>query len=78
MFVVQGDMKFVLTDPDEVIYAKQGDCIKITPGRWHGYQSLGNKMSIIMEYATHKHDLKNPDDQRKPYDAFNKWEKENK
>ena len=74
MFVVAGEFKFVLTDPAETLYLSQGDSVKIVPGRWHGYQALSNKLGIIMEVATHKHDLESPDDKRKPYQAFDTWE----
>ena len=78
MFCVVGEFKFVLTDPEEVIFMSQGDVVKVDPKRWHGYQALGEERAIMLEYSTHKHDLKNPDDKRKPYDAFDKWEKEKK
>lgn len=78
MFVVLGEFKFRLTAPDQVTYLSQGDVIKIMPGRWHGYQVLGDAVGIMMEVATSKHDLANPDDQRKPWDAFDNWEKEKK
>lgn len=78
MFVVTGEVKFVLTDPKEVIYASQGECVKIDPHRWHGYQVLGDKEAIVLEYADKKHDVDNPDDERKPYQTFDLWEKERK
>lgn len=78
MFVAKGHYKFVLTDPDEVVYLSQGEIIEITPGRWHGYQNVGTGEGIVIELADHKHDVQNPDDKRKPYDTFDKWEKEKK
>lgn len=78
MFVVVGEFKFVLTNPDEIIYLSQGECIKINPGRWHGYQALAEQPGIVIEIATAKHDLANPDDQRKPWNEFDDWEKERK
>lgn len=78
MFVVQGHYKFVLTNPLEVVYLSQGEVIKIIPGRWHGYQNIGTEEGIVIEIADKKHNLKNPDDKRKPYDEFDKWEKEKK
>ena len=77
-FAITGNFKLVLTDPDEIIYMSAGDCVRIEPGRWHGYQVLGIEESIMLEYSTHKHNLKNPDDKKKPYNAFDKWEKEKK
>ena len=78
MFVVLGEFKFVLTNPDEIVFLSQGDCLKIDPERWHGYQALGEQFGIMMEISTAKHDLENPDDQRMPWNAFNNWEKEKK
>lgn len=78
MFVASGEVKFVLTDPHEEIFASQGDMVKIEPGRWHGYQALGEKEAIVIEVADKKHDLVAPDDERKPYNEFNTWEKEKK
>jgi dTDP-4-dehydrorhamnose 3,5-epimerase len=79
MFIVEGEVKFVLTDPMETIYATQGDCVKIEPHRWHGYQALGDKQVIVLEYADKKHDVENPDDERKPYNSFGEeWKKEKK
>lgn len=78
MFVILGEFKFVLTNPDETVYLSQGDVVTIIPGRWHGYQVLGDRAGIMMEVATHKHNLANPDDQRKPWDEFDNWEKERK
>lgn len=77
MAVITGEVKFVLTDPDEEFYASQGDVIRIDPLRWHGYQAL-QKEAIVLEYSDKKHDLSKPDDQRKPYDAFHLWQKEKK
>lgn len=76
MFVILGEFKFVLTNPLEIIYASQGETIKIGPNRWHGYQALTE--GIVMEYGTEKHDLENPDDEREVWDKFNNWEKEKK
>lgn len=89
MFVVQGEYKFVLITEEkltvengyenkEIVYLSQGDVIKIKPGAWHGYQVLGNQPGIIMEYASHKHDLKEPDDYRKPWNTYDDWEREKK
>jgi len=79
MFVVLGEFKFVLTNPDAVVFLSQGDFLKIDPERWHGYQALSSEVTgIMMEVSTSKHDLANPDDQRKPWDAFDDWEKEKK
>lgn len=77
-FAVTGEFKLVMTDPEETVYMSQGDVVRIDPRRWHGYQVLGEKEAIMLEYSTQKHNLKNPDDKRKPFDAFNKWEKERK
>ena len=76
MFVILGEFKFVLTNPDEIVYLSQGECIRIDPERWHGYQAL--QFGIILEIATAKHDVDNPDDQRKPWNIFDDWEKERK
>lgn len=78
MFVIKGEVKFVLTDPKEIIYASEGEMVKIEPTRWHGYQALGEKEAIVLEYADKKHDLQNPDDERKPFNEFDLWEKEYK
>lgn len=78
MFVAKGHYKFVLTDPLEVSYLSEGDVIKITPGRWHGYQNIGTEEGIVIEVANKKHSLENPDDQRMPYDQFDSWLKEKK
>src|SRR3990167_6109889 len=78
MFVVQGHYKFVLTDPLETVYLSQGEVIKIDPRRWHGYQNIGTDEGIVMEIADRKHNVDSPDDFRKPYNEFDKWEKEKK
>lgn len=78
MFIAQGHYKFVLTDPMEVVYLSQGDIIKIIPGRWHGYQNIGTEEGIVIEIASKKHNMENPDDKREPYDKYDKWEKEKK
>jgi len=78
MFVAQGHYKFVLTNPMEIVYLSQGDVIKIIPGRWHGYENIGTEEGIVIEVADKKHDIKNPDDKRKPYNEFDNWEKEKK
>lgn len=77
LYAIEGEFKVVLTDPNEVVYLSQGEKIRIEPGRWHGYQVLDEK-GIMMEYATHKHNVENPDDFRKPWDEFDHWEKEKK
>jgi dTDP-4-dehydrorhamnose 3,5-epimerase-like enzyme len=78
MFVVTGEVKFVLTDPYEEVFCSQGDVVKIDPKRWHGYQALGNAPAIVMEYGNKKHDLKNPDDKREEWNKFHAWTKERK
>jgi dTDP-4-dehydrorhamnose 3,5-epimerase len=86
MYVVSGEFKFVLqgdeidTEPEgkEIIYLSAGEKIQINPFVWHGYQVVGNEPGIIIEYATKKHDMKDPDDQRKPYDEYDDWKKEKK
>lgn len=77
-FVVIGEFKLVLTDPDETLYISQGDVVRIDPGRWHGYQGLGLQPAIMMEVSNAKHDLDNPDDQKMPWNAFDDWEMERK
>jgi dTDP-4-dehydrorhamnose 3,5-epimerase len=80
-FVVEGDYKLVLSSEvtgNEIVYLSQGDDYRIKPGVWHGYQVLGNKPGIIMEWSSHKHDQDNPDDDRKPYNEFDDWKKEKK
>jgi dTDP-4-dehydrorhamnose 3,5-epimerase len=76
MFVIKGHYKFVLTNPKEILYLSEGEIIKINPKRWHGYQNLGTEEGLVMEIANKKHDVKNPDDYRKPYNKYDKWEKE--
>lgn len=78
LFAVEGEFKVVLDAPNQVVYLSQGEIIMIEPGRWHGYQVLGGEEGIMMEYADYKHDLKNPDDFRRRFDEFDKWEKEKK
>ena len=78
MFIVKGHFKFVLTNPKEVLFLSEGDVVEIKPKRWHGYQNVGWQDGIVMEVADQRHNLKNPDDYRKPYNAFDKWEKERK
>lgn len=86
MFVITGEVRFILTDPQkngepvntQEIFASQGECVRIEPHKWHGYQALGDKEAIVLEYADHKHDLKKPDDERKPWDTFSQWKKERK
>lgn len=77
-FAVTGEFKLVLTNPDEIVYMSQGDALKIAPNRWHGYQVLGDKPAIMFEWSSLKFNLDKPDDKRKPYDAFDKWQKERK
>lgn len=78
MFIVEGEYRFVLTDPDDFVYLSQGEIIKIDPGRWHGYQVLGEKPGIIIEIADAKHNLEKPDDEREAWNKFSDWEKEKK
>lgn len=78
MFAILGEFKFVLTNPDEIVFLSQGEVVKIDTDRWHGYQVLGERLGIMMEISDAKHDLSNPDDQRKPWNAFDSWEKERK
>jgi dTDP-4-dehydrorhamnose 3,5-epimerase len=83
-FVIEGEYKIVVYDTQAsikkktVTYLSQGDSIRIEPYTWHGYQVLGEKRGIIMEYSSERHNLNNPDDQRKPYNEFDNWEKEKK
>lgn len=78
MFIAKGHYKFVLTNPMEVLYLSEGEMVKIIHGRWHGYQNIGTEEGIVIEVADKKHSLESPDDARKPYDEFDKWEKEKK
>ena len=78
MFVARGHYKFVLSDPLETVYLSQGEVITISPRRWHGYQNIGTDEGIVMEIADRKHNVDSPDDFRKPYDEFDKWQKEKK
>lgn len=78
MFVVQGEFKFHLTNPDEVIYVSQGEKVMIDVNRWHGYQALGEKEGIMLEYGLEKHNVENPDDEREVYNKFDDWVKEKK
>lgn len=77
MFVIKGEVKFVLTDPQETIFASQGEMVKIEPHRWHGYQALQQE-AIVLEYSDKKHDVTNPDDERKPFYTYDLWQKESK
>ncbi len=76
MFAVTGNFKFVLTNPKEVVYVSGGEVIEIAPKRWHAYQALTS--GIMMEYADIKFNVEKPDDLKKPYDTFDKWEIEKK
>ena len=80
-FVIQGEYKFVFKkkgEPKEIKYLSPGEVAKIEPNTWHGYQVLGNQTGIIIEFASEKFNVKKPDDQRKPYNAFDDWKKEKK
>ena len=73
-----GIIQLVLTDPFEVIYMEKGDVVEIIPNRWHGFKILGDELGVMLEYSNEKFDLKDPDDLRKPFDKFYKWETERK
>src|SRR3990167_8637552 len=77
-FVIQGNFKVVMSDPLEVIYMSENDLLEIKRGRWHGLQVLVNEIGIIMEYAIEKFNVGKPDDFRKPWNEFDKWEIEKK
>ena len=77
-FFIQGHFKVVLTDPLEVLYLGEGEQVLIERGRWHGFQVLGHEMGIMIEYSKEKFNVETPDDFRKPYDEFDKWEIEKK
>lgn len=83
-FVIEGEYKVVVYDQNspiekkKVTYLSQGESILIKPFTWHGYQVVGEKRGIIMEYSSQPLDRSNPDDQRKPYNEFDNWEKEKK
>ena len=77
-FCAGGELELILTDPFERVYMEKGDMKEIAPGRWHGFKILGNEIGVMLEYSTHKHNLENPDDDRKPFDEFYKWETEKK
>ena len=80
MMVLEGEFKFVLAVSGEKVvkYLSQGDQIDIKPGCWHGYQVIGDKPGIILEWADEKHDVENPDDDREVWDKFDDWEVEKK
>ena len=77
-FCAGGVIELVLTDPFEKIYMEKGDMVEITPGRWHGFRILGDELGVMLEYSSHKFDLKDPDDLRKPFNEFHNWEIEKK
>lgn len=77
-FAVSGQFKVVLTNPKEIIYMSEGDLIQIDKGRWHGFQVLGNEIGIMLEHTEKKYNVENPDDFKKPWNTFDKWEIERK
>ena len=77
-FCAGGIIELVLTDPFEIIYMEKGDVVEIAPHRWHGFRILGDELGVMLEYSSHKHDLKNPDDMRAPFDKYHDWKIEKK
>jgi dTDP-4-dehydrorhamnose 3,5-epimerase len=80
MMVLQGEFKFVVTKSGKKIvqYLSPGESIEIEPGCWHGYQVIGGKPGIILEWADEKHDVEKPDDDREVWNKFDDWEVERK
>jgi len=77
-FCAGGIIRLVLTDPFEEFFMERGDMVEIKPGRWHGFQILGDELGVMLEHSTHKYEMDNPDDFRKPYNEFTNWEIEKK
>ncbi len=76
IFVIEGELKVRLTHPDEILYLSSGEMVKIIPSRWHGYQVLGDQPCYTLYYESEKWTPE--DDLRKPYNAFDNWEREKK
>ena len=75
-FCISGEIKLVLTNPEEVFYMSQGDIQEIKPNRWHGFQVLGQEVAIMLEYATQKYAP--ADEEREFWQKFDIWDIEKK
>jgi len=49
--------------------------VKVPPKVWHGYKVIGKQEAIVVYVMDIPYNAKNPDEQRKPLDAFGSvWE----
>ena len=46
--------------------------VRVPPNTWHGYKALGKKEAVVLYVMDKAYNAKNPDEQRKPLDAFGK------
>ena len=76
IFIVKGEFKFVMTNPQESFLAQVGDVVKIEPGRWHGFQNISEDEAIYVEYADRKFDTLKPDDELLLPNTLCDWDKE--
>jgi dTDP-4-dehydrorhamnose 3,5-epimerase len=44
--------------------------LRIPAGLWHGGVALGGRDAVLLYYITKKYDPRNPDEERKSWDAF--------
>lgn len=70
-----GDMQIVnLAYTVTEHYLSEGDILHIPRGVWHGLQVLGNEEAIMIYHITTKYNPTQPDEERKPWDAFHTWQ----
>jgi dTDP-4-dehydrorhamnose 3,5-epimerase len=53
---------FVIGERNQQLIRIPGDC-------WHGFKSIGDEPSLLINYSTELYEYKEPDEVRLPYDA---------
>ena len=63
-----------------VLDGKKPVLVKVPPKVWHGYKVLGKKEAMVLYIMDVPYNPKNPDEQRKEWNAFGKevWKTKNK
>ena len=53
-----------------VLSEKRPGVLIVPPLLWHGAATLGDRSAGLLYYVTRTFDLKNPDEQRRPFDSI--------
>ena len=80
-----GDARVALHDAEKgptethFIGEHNPEVIKVPPGIWHGYTTVGTKPCGLLYYVNKKYNPKEPDEERAPWDSFGyDWSPTNK